>query len=672
MEKNELKTELEKLKEQIHYHNYLYHVLDRPRISDAEFDVLYKRLKKIEIDHPEWITADSPTQRAGAPPADKFEKVKHPRTVFSLSNAFSKDEVLAWYERIVKVDSRVRNSEFVVEPKFDGLTVVLHYENGIFVQGVTRGDGEIGENITHNIKTIKSLPLKIPVEKDKHIPPEKLVIRGEALIKKADFAELNRQLEEKGERTYQNPRNTAAGSLRQLDPALTAERPLTLFVYSILSASVMPVNSQWELLQYLSELGFPISNLSRKCENIHEVFNIYDQWEENRADLPFEVDGLVIKVDDLRLAEDLGFVGKDPRGALAFKFRAKEVITRLNDIGVNVGRSGVLTPYAILEHVEVGGVLVKQATLHNFDYIHQKDIRIGDHVLLKRAGDVIPYVIGPIIEMRNGSEKIYHPPQKCPSCGEKVQNYEGEVAWYCVNSACPAQLIRNLEHFSSRSAMNIEGLGIKIIELLVSTGLVNDVADLYALHRDNLKNLDGFAEKKAYNLEFAIQASKKNPLHRLIYSLGIKGIGEKAANELALRFLDLDQLRKATIEDLQEIEGFGPNMAQSIVDWFNNPQNLNVLMKLRQYGIWPIGEPKSQRAQKPLSNKTFAITGSLSNFSREEIKEYIQNHGGKISESVGKGTDFLICGESPGSKLDKAKTLGVEIISEEQLIAMVK
>ncbi len=406
MSENYTKLELEKLRQEINLHNYRYHVMDDPLISDSEFDQKLTRLKEIENQHPDWITPDSPTQRAGAIPAEKFEKVRHPRSILSLANSFSKEDVRAWFDRIARLDERVLNTNFVVEPKIDGLTVVLHYENGLFKQGATRGDGEVGEDITTNIRTIRALPLHIPVEELKIKAPDNLVVRGEAFINIKEFDVLNKKLEDSGERTYQNPRNTAAGSLRQLDPKLTASRPLTLLTYAIVQTSGNRINSQWETLEFLKELGFPVTKFARRCKNINEVLDACDQFTQMRDKIPFEMDGMVIKINDLRLAEDLGVVGKDPRGSMAFKFPAREVTTQLKDICINVGRTGVLTPTAALEPVEIGGVIVKQATLHNFDYIAEKDIRIGDRVLVKRAGDVIPYVIGPISELRTGKEKV--------------------------------------------------------------------------------------------------------------------------------------------------------------------------------------------------------------------------------------------------------------------------
>lgn len=671
-----LRQRYEELKAQIHYHNYRYHVLDAPVISDAEFDRLMAELRQIEAEHPEWVTPDSPTQRAGAPPLDKFEKVRHPAPILSLANAFNADEVRAWFDRIRKLDERVEHTAFVVEPKIDGLSVVLHYQDGFFIQGATRGDGEIGEDITPNLRTVRALPLHIPVLAEAKRPvPKRVVVRGEAFITIKDFEALNRRLEEAGERTYLNPRNTAAGSLRQLDPQITASRPITLLVYQIVAwedDQLSPPTTQWETLETLRAWGFPVTEIARRCQTLEEAIVYAESWIEKRESLPFEADGMVIKIDDLRLAADLGVVGKDPRGAIAFKFPAREVTTRLLEIRVNVGRTGVLTPYAVLEPVEIGGVIVERATLHNFDYIAEKDIRPGDRVLVKRAGDVIPYIIGPVIEARRGDEKPYVPPQNCPVCGQPVEHFEGEVAWYCVNAACPAQLVRNLEHFVSRNAMDIAGLGIRIVEQLVEAGLVQDVADLYTLRKEDLLRLEGFAEKKAQNLLDAIQASKSRPLARLINALGIRGVGEVTAAELARCYADLDALSQATQEELMQIEGIGPNIAQAIVDWFARPANRRILEKLKAAGVWPRAATPAQAAAAPLADLTFVITGTLSEFTREEAKAFIEAHGGKVTDSVSRNTSYLVVGENPGSKLQKALQLGIPLLDEAGLRRLVE
>ncbi|BCY18962.1 DNA ligase [Leptolinea sp. HRD-7] len=657
---------LEQLKKELNFHNYRYHVLDSPVISDAEYDRLLVELKTIEADHPEWITPDSPSQRAGAAVSDKFNKLAHPHPILSLANAFNTDDIRSWVERISKLDERVLNAEFVVEPKIDGLTVVLHYEDGVFVRGATRGDGEIGEDITANLRTIRTLPLRIPVEENGPIPPHRLVVRGEAFIYLKDFQELNQRLIEAGEKTYQNPRNTAAGSLRQLDSTLTAKRPLALLTYDIVEADGPIPRKQWDLLNYLKAMSFPVSDQVEFCPNLEAVIKACEKRKETRDLLSFEVDGAVIKINDLELAASLGFVGKDPRGAMAFKFPAREVTTVLNDIGVAVGRTGVLTPYAILEPVEIGGVIVKQATLHNFDFIAEKDIRIGDRVLLKRAGDVIPYVMGPVIDARKGGEVCYKPPSVCPTCHEPVEHFNDEVAWYCVNAACPAQLVRNIEHFVSRIAMDIAGCGIKIVEQLIEAGLVKDPSDLYGLKKEDLLNLEGFAEKKADNLLEAIAASKRQPLNRLITAIGIHGVGEVMAADLAKKYPDLEALSKAGQAELMTIEGVGPNIAEAIVDWFSVEGNRQLIRKFKQYGVWPVSDISTSKpaGPQPLDGLTFVVTGTLPTFTRDGAREYIQKFGGKVSESVSKKTSYLVLGENPGSKLDKARELGVPVLDE--------
>lgn len=659
---------LEELRKEINFHNYRYHVLDDPVISDYEYDQLVSELKDIEAAHPEWISPDSPSQRVGAAPSEKFVKIQHPSPILSLANAFDAAGVRAWYERILKLDERVAQASFTVEPKIDGLTVVLHYRDGLFVQGATRGDGVFGEDITSNLRTIRALPLRIPVVDNGINIPGLFVVRGEAFIMINDFEALNAKLQENGEKTYLNPRNTAAGSLRQLDSSLTASRPLTLLVYSIIAADVALPETQLERISYLASLGFPVPEATL-CSNLDEAIAACESLQLRRDRLLFEVDGSVIKINNIYLAESLGYVGKDPRGALAFKFPAREVTTKLLDIGVNVGRTGVLTPYAVLEPVEIGGVIVKQATLHNFDYISEKDIRIGDRVAVKRAGDVIPYVIGPVPSFRTGEEWPFIPPETCPICDQPVEHFDGEVAWYCVNATCPAQLVRHLEHFVSRGAMDIVGMGIKIVEQLVEAGLVKDVADLYQLKREDLLRLEGFAEKKADNLLDAIEASRKRPLARFINALGLKGVGEVMAEDLTRYYHDLDALSNANAMELQQIEGIGPNIAQSIVDWFRKPKNQELLKKFRMLGMWPVIEESKEEMDtwKPFIGKTFVITGTLQSFSREEASEFIERLGGKVTDSVSRKTHYLVLGQNPGSKLEKAKSLGVTIIDEDGL-----
>jgi len=679
------KSRYEELKQKIHSHNHRYHVLDAPVISDLEFDKLLNELKRIEAEHPDWITSDSPTQRAGAKPADRFDKVRHPAPILSLANAFGADDARAWLERVTKIDDRVEKAKFVVEPKIDGLSVVLHYRDGIFVQGATRGDGEVGEDITSNLRTVRSIPLRIPVEAKGPKPPKVLVIRGEAFLPIKEFAELNRKLEEAGEKTYLNPRNTAAGSLRQLDPKLTASRPLTLLVYQIIHSEGGKIpTSQWEILEYLKALGFPVTDIAKRFDTLEKAITYTESWEKKRDNLSYETDGMVIKIDDLTLAAELGFVGKDPRGAIAFKFPAREVTTKLQDIRVSVGRTGVLIPNAVLEPVEIGGVVVERATLHNFDYIAEKDIRIGDRVLIKRAGEVIPYVIGPVADARTGKEKKYKPSTTCPACGQPVEHLEGEVAWYCVNAACPAQLVRNIEHFVSRGAMDIDGLGSRIVEKLIETGKVKDVADIYTLTRASILDAVTKKERKtekeppgkiADNLLSAVEASRSQPLSRLITALGIHGVGEVMAGDLSRAFPDLDALAKAKADDLLQIDGVGLTTAEGIVDWFSRPFNQKVLKKLKSVGMWPKGgassKVKSQMSDS-FADLTFVITGTLPTFSRDDAKALIESHGGKVTDSVSKKTSYLVLGENPGSKFDKAKSLGVKIIGEEELKKLAK
>lgn len=676
MDDQTLLRELEHLKQEVNEHNYRYNVLDAPVISDAEYDKLLERLKAIESEHPEWVTPDSPTQRAGGSPLEKFTKIRHPAPIMSLAAGFNQDDILAWYDRIRRIDDRVEKASFVLEPKIDGLTVVLHYQDGFYTLGATRGDGEVGEVITANLRTLKAVPLHIPVKSDGPKPPSSFFVRGEAFITIKEFEKLNQKLADAGEKTYLNPRNTAAGSLRQLDPGLTASRPLTLLTYAIVAANEPVPHTQWELLQYLRDLGFPVTRLAELYPDIQAVLAALDKWQAKRDNMPFEADGVVIKINDLRLAADLGFVGKDPRGAFALKYPAREVTTVLNDITVTVGRTGKLTPNASLEAVEIGGVIVKQATLHNFDYIAEKDIRIADRVLVKRAGDVIPYVIGPVVEARTGSERVFTPPQTCPACGQRTEHVEGEVDWYCVNVSCPAQLVRNLEHFVSRGAMDVVGLGIRIVEQLVETGLVKDVADLYTLKREDVLNLEGFADKKADNLIQSIEASRQQPLARLVNALGIRGVGEVMAVDLSRVFHDLDELSQATITDLMQNEGVGPNIAQAIVDWFARPANRNLIQKLKAAGVWPVTERKAKdqasETRRVLDGLTFVVTGTLPTYSRDEIKDLVQKNGGKVTDSVSKNTSFLIVGEAAGSKLDKARQIGVPTLDEAAFLKMIR
>ncbi|MBN1316370.1 MAG: NAD-dependent DNA ligase LigA, partial [Anaerolineales bacterium] len=582
-----ISKQIVELRDQINYHIYRYHVLDDPIVSDAEYDALYKELLGLEAKYPDLVTPDSPTQRVGAEPAERFVKVEHPAPILSLSNCFSMEELEAWHTRISRLLPEETVLDYVVEPKFDGLTVVLRYENGQFVQGATRGNGTIGEDITINLRTIKGVPLRIPVEStladggqlglpgmgsNQETPPL-LVVRGEAYMTLSDFDAMNERLARAEEKLFVNPRNAAAGSLRQLDSSITASRPLSVFCYDIITSEGVQVETQMELLDLLKKLGFPVSPLVRHFDSIKAIGPYYQEWIERREKIDYEIDGLVIKVNNLATREQLGVVGKDPRGAIAFKFPAQEQTTRLLEVAVNVGRTGTINPLAVLEPVEVGGVTVKQATLHNFDDVARKDIRLGDTVIVKRAGDVIPYVVGPVVELRDGTELPIEPPSVCPSCGEPVSQLDGEVAIYCTNAACPAQLVRLVEYFVSREAMNIENLGTKTAELLVEEGLIEDVADVYALGADALLKLEGFKEKKVENLLAGVAASKERPFSRLLAALGIRGVGVAVAELLAGRFGSLDALASARLDELEAVDGIGPHTAEAVVGWFSNAHN---------------------------------------------------------------------------------------------------
>ena len=671
MSRSDTEQRLQALRDELRQHNYRYYVLNQPSVSDYEYDQLLRELQQLESEHPDLITADSPSQRAGTTPATGFQRIPHPAPILSLANAYTDEELRAWYDRICKLDPRVEGSAFVVEPKLDGLTVVLHYEDGIFTLGATRGDGEVGEDITQNLRTVRSLPLRIPVDSKDIQAPARLVVRGEAIIFLEDFAALNRSMEALGEKTYVNPRNTAAGALRQLDSSLTAQRPIRLLTYAIVEADGDVPETQWETLKFLRKLGFPVADGSSLEVNLEDVLKACRSWVERRDGLPYEADGVVVKLDDLALSASLGVVGKDPRGALAYKFPAQQVSTVLLDIGLNVGRTGVITPYAILEPVQVGGVTVRQATLHNFDYIQEKDIRIRDRVLLKRAGDVIPYVIGPLVEARKPGTNRYKLPEICPSCGEQLEFSEDEVAVYCVNGSCPAQLVRNIEHFASRGAMDIEGLGIKVAQVLVNEGLVKNVADLYQLDPDSLVALEGFGEKRVENLMEAIDESKARSLARLINALGIRNVGEVVAAVLARELRSLDGLLEATPDRLEEIEGIGPIVARNIVDWVETKSNRRLLGQLKQNGLWPVLSESPAGGSQTLSGLTFVITGTLPGWTREQARQAIEANGGKVTGSVSSKTDYLLAGDSPGSKLVKASELGIPVLDEDGLRALI-
>jgi len=675
MSQPEIAERIARLRREINYHIYRYYVLDDPVVSDAEYDALMDELSELEAEHPGLITLDSPTQRVGPQPAEGFAKVEHPAPILSLDKTTDGEEIHAWWERVSKfIPPDSPPVAWVIEPKLDGLTVVLHYQDGLFVLGATRGDGSVGEDVTTNLRTVRTLPLRIPIEPGIRVP-HRLVVRGEAIMLIENFEEFNRRQAGEGEKLFANPRNAAAGSLRQLDPRITASRPITLLCYRIVDTDdadgVVPA-TQWETLAYLRELGFPVSEHVARFESLDRVIAYCEDWIERRDMVPYEVDGLVIKVDDLATQAAMGVVGRAPRGEVAFKFPGREATTKLVDIGVNVGRTGVLTPYAELDPVQLGGVTVRRATLHNFEDLRRKDIRVGDTVVLRRAGDVIPYVVGPVVAARTGEEKVYQLPTVCPSCGEPVVSSEDEVAVYCANVACPEQRVRRVNHFAA--VMDIEGLGERTAQLLVERGLVRDAADLYYLTRDDLLGLEGFAEKSTDNLLAAIGASKARPLAQLIGALGIQNVGYTVAHLLASRFRALDDLASADRKDLEAIEGMGPHTSEAIVDWFARPRNREFIDKLRRAGVKlerEAEEVPAAPAEGALTGLTFVITGTLSR-PRQEVAALIERHGGKDTGSVSRNTDYLVVGESPGgSKYRKAQQLELPMIDEARLLEMV-
>jgi len=670
---NDVAARAVELRRLLNEHNYRYHVLTAPVITDAEYDALYHELKAIEAEHPELITPDSPTQRVGSDLQSDLPKVRHVAPVLSLGNAFSADDIRAWRDRIGRLLPDDVTLEFVVEPKFDGLTVVLTYVDGMLSLAATRGDGEVGDDVTPNARTVRTIPLRIPASPDGPGAPSRLVVRGEVLFLKRDFERLNEQMREEGLSLYVNARNTASGALKQKDARITARRPLTMYCYAVMEADGDVPATQWDTLGYLRSLGFLTADeVIRHFDDLESVIEYIQMFETRRHDLPYEIDGLVIKVNDLGTSANLGVVGKDPRGAIAYKFPAEEATTKLLDVAANVGRTGVLTPTAVLEPVFVSGVTVRQASLHNYDLIEQRDIRIGDTVVVKRSGEVIPYVVGPMAGARTGDERPITPPTECPVCGSPVQRDEGEVAFYCANPACPERVARNVEYFVSRSSMDIDGLGERGVRLLLTNGLIEDEADLFTLNGEDLLELEGFAEKKVQNLLASIQAAKDRPLQRLIGALGIRGVGNTIAGVLVEHYHSLDELAAATVEELQSIEGLGPHTAGAIVEWFANERNRKLIEKFRAAGVRLEAQPtETETASNHLEGLTFVLTGTLPNLKRDEAAALIEQHAGKVTGSVSKKTSFVVAGTDAGSKLTKAQDLGIPILSEDDLLSMV-
>ncbi len=663
----DLAQRAEDLRRQLAFHAYRYHVLDDPVISDAAYDSLYRELRELEEAHPELQTPDSPTRRTGGQPAEGFRKVRHPGPILSLDNAFSADEVRAWGERMRRLVGDTP-MDFVVEPKMDGLTVVLHYTDGLFTLGATRGDGVEGEDVTNNLRTVPSVPLRVPltegVEKGLHVPP-RLVVRGEIMMLRDAFERLNETRRAQGQEPYANPRNTAAGALRNLDPRVTATRPMTLYTYAVVVGP--PQRTHWETLAYLRDLGFPVNRDSQYAADLEEAIRLSQAWLERKATLNYDADGIVIKVNSLALQEELGVVGNAPRGAIAFKPAPQEGVTVLRRIAVNVGRTGVLTPFAIMDPVKIGGVTVTQATLHNADYIRDNDLREGDTVVVKRAGDVIPQVLRHVPELRPPDAAPWTMPAVCPSCGEAVVRPEGEAATYCVNTACPAQLVRHIEHFVGRGQMDIVGFGERVSAQLVEAGLLRDVADIYHLHeqRDTLLQLEGFAEKKVDNLLQSIEQSKDRPPARLIFALGIRHVGSTIAEMLARQFGSLDRLMRASAGDILTVRGLGPQIAESLVEFFASPHNQAVIQRLQVAGVRTADEtaatpPRDGR----LTGQTFVLTGRLPSLTRDQAKALLEAEGGRVTDSVTRKTTYVVAGEEAGSKLDKARQLGVPVLDE--------
>ena len=669
---------IEKLRSVINHHNYRYYVLDSPEITDAEYDDLMRELKQLEEQFPQFLTDDSPSQRVGAAPVEAFGVVEHPQPLLSLGNVFSEDELEGWYSRTLKLTGSSQ-FDFVGEHKMDGLAVALTYVDGKLTTGATRGDGFRGEDITQNLRTVGSIPLSLPGD-----APPRFEVRGEVYLSKQGFKKLNDQRAAEGQPLFANPRNAAAGSVRQLDSRITARRPLDIYIYMLgwVEGKTVP-STHWETMEYLKSLGFKINPNNRRLKDLDEARDFYQKSVQQREGLPYEADGIVIKINQLNLHDELGDTGHEPRWAIAYKFPAVQGTTRLNDIGISVGRTGTLNPYAILEPVSVGGVTIRQAALHNEDDIRRKDIRVGDTVIIQRAGEVIPEVVGPVASKRTGKEKEFSLLEKlptddrdeavCPSCGKNsIVRPEGEVMYYCVNAACPAQAQQRIGHFTSRGAMDIRGIGENLSVTLFEQGLVNDIADLYSLKdkKDELVNLEKMGEKSADNILAAIEKSKKRPLGRIIFALGIRHVGSETAEILADKFRTIDALAGATADELEEIDTIGPSIAESIVAFFSQDENKDIIQRLTSAGVFPEIPAVPKPTDLPLSGMEFVVTGHLEAFSRQEAEAKIKELGGTAKSSVTLKTDYVLAGADPGSKLTRARELGITVIEEEEFSRM--
>lgn len=662
-----LERRIDALRQTIERLNYDYFVLDSPSATDAEYDAFMRELRAIEAEHPELITPESPTQRVGSSLSGRFAEVQHPLPMLSLSNIYDRGELEGWSARLERI---LPGAEFhyVTEPKIDGLAVALTYVDGVLQRGATRGDGVTGEDITANIRTIRNVPLRLHCPTGSDIP-RAIEVRGEVFMRKADFAKLNERIEESGGRPFMNPRNGAAGSLRQLDPGITAQRPLRLLTYGIGYAEGGPAfDSHMEALRILRELGFETSPNASVSDSIDEVWSRCEDWLKRRDTIAFEIDGVVIKVNSLRQQEELGFVSREPRWATAYKFPAIQQTSRINDIVVNVGRTGVLTPLAFLEPVNIGGVIVSRATLHNEDEIRRKDIRIGDTVIVQRAGDVIPQVVQVIVERRTGEEREFVMPETCPVCGAPTHRAAGEAARYCTNSACPAQLKRHVQHFVGRGAMDIEGLGEKLADRFVDLGMIRDLADIYALDWEQVAALEGLGELSAANLRASVETSKDRPLNRLIFGLGIPFVGERSSRLLADRFHSLDNLLAADPATIDSVPGIGPVQAQGVYDFLHTPENLAVIQRLGAAGVRMIDPDAGDGpASGPLAGKSVVLTGRLDGLTRSEAEALLRKAGANVAGSVSRKTSAVFAGEDAGSKADRARELGVPVLGEAQL-----
>ncbi|MBI4208485.1 MAG: NAD-dependent DNA ligase LigA [Deltaproteobacteria bacterium] len=667
MNKTEAKKEIERLRKGIEEHNHHYYVLDNPVISDAEYDKLFRKLQQLEEQFPDLVTSDSPTQRVGAKPAADLPPYKHRQSMLSLDNAMNEEEFLEFDKRVKKFLETREEIEYVAEPKWDGLSIELVYEKGIFVAGATRGDGETGEEVTQNLKTIRSIPLRLRGDNI----PDLLEVRGEVLMRVADFQKLNREREKIGEPAFANPRNAAAGSIRQLDSKITASRPLDICCYGVGEVEGFHLESQWEVLEQLPRWGLKVhQEWIQLCQGPEEVLKYYRKVKGMRDSLEYETDGVVVKVNRFDQQRTLGAKERSPRWAIAYKFEPRQATTRILDILVGVGRTGALTPVALMEPVEVGGVTVSRATLHNQDEIDRKEVRIGDTVVIQRAGDVIPEVVQVILEKRPKNSKRFVIPHRCPECGSEAERPEDEAISRCVNISCPAQVKERIRHYASRDALDIEGLGEKHVEQLYEEGFIKDIADIYELKEKKLVELDRMAEKSAQNLLDAIEKSKQAPFDRFLFALGIRHVGEHVARVLARRFSRIEELYDVTEEEFQKIREIGPEVANSIVHFFGQRENRKLMERLLKLGVELVSQKQAEK--KGIAGKTFVFTGSLNRWSRREAEELVESLGGHAASSVSKKTDYVVAGGEVGSKLEKAKKLGVQVLSEEDFSKLVR